>query len=97
MNPQVNHRLGYQVFTETESRRYRCQSTLIDMLLILIVFWPEAKSMVNASIHNYVSCVINRSRYKPKYMYIVTRRLDGPRAAGFDRWGLLTVLSIVDG
>ena len=71
MNPQVNCRLGYQVFTETESRRYRCQSTLIDMLLMLIVFWPEAKSMVIAFIHNYVSCVINRSRYKPKYMYNV--------------------------
>ena len=70
MNPQVDHRLGYQVFTETESRIYRCQSTLIDMLLSLIVFWPEAKSMVSAFIHNYVSCVINRSRYKPKYMYI---------------------------
>ena len=28
-----------------------------------------------------------------KLITIVTRRLDGPRAAGFDRWGLLSIVT----
>ena len=41
----------------------------------------------------FMLIVFDQTSREVCFYIIVTRRLDGPRAAGFDRWGLLSIVT----